>query len=59
MEIADGKLDYAPHYLEAQAKLKEAHELLKYKLPVEAATRIDQAIVALRLMRATVRSHIE
>lgn len=53
------KIDYAPHYLEAQKQLKEAHELLKRNRHIEATVLIDKAVVELRMMRAAVRSHIE
>lgn len=53
------KVDYAPHHLEAQKKLKEAHELLKRNRFIEATTAIDEAVAALRMMRAAVRSYVE
>lgn len=59
MESAKKNVDYAPHHLEAQKKLKEAHELLKRNRFIEATTAIDEAVAALRMMRAAVRSYVE
>lgn len=50
-------VDFAPHKLETDRLLKEAHLLCiewKYK---EAVALIDAAIVELRLMRAALKSH--
>jgi hypothetical protein len=53
------KLDYAPHYLEAKKKLQETHELLLKNRFIEAAAKIDDIVVELRMMRAAVKSHVE
>lgn len=53
------KLDYAPHYLAAKRKIKEAHELLLKNRFIEASTLIDEAVVELRMMRAAVKSNVE
>ncbi len=51
------QLDYASHYLEANKKMKEANELILKKKFMEAASKIDEAIVELRLMRGAVKTH--
>lgn len=53
------KLDYAPHYLETKKKLQEAHDLLLKNRFMEAAAKIDDIVVELRMMRAAVKSHSE
>ena len=53
------KIDYAPYYLEAEKKLKEAHDALKKNQFQDAATLIDEAVVELRMMRLAVKSHVE
>lgn len=55
----NSKLDYTPYYLEAQKKLKEAHELLKVGRFVEATTMVDEAVTELRMMRAAIRTNVE
>ena len=52
-------VDYTPHYLEAERKLQEAYNLLKRRRFIEANTAIDEAVVALRMMRAAVKSYVE
>lgn len=50
-------VDFAPHKLEADRLLKEAHLLAvewKYK---EAVALVDAAIAELRLMRAALKNH--
>jgi len=50
-------VDFAPHKLEADRLLKEAHLLAvdwKYK---EAAALVDAAIAELRLMRAALKNY--
>lgn len=53
------KLDYAPYYLDAKKKLQEAHELLLKNQFVEAASKLDEVAVEVRMMRAAVKSHVE
>jgi hypothetical protein len=58
MEIRVNTLvDFAPHKLEADKLLKDAHLLCvdhKYK---EATEKVDSAIAELRLMRAALKSY--
>jgi hypothetical protein len=51
-------LDYAPYELEAKRLLKEVSELLRAGRYVTAATKIDDIVVELRMMKAAVNSHI-
>ena len=53
------KVDYAPYYLEAIQKLKEAHELLLKHQFTEASGKLNDVIVAARMMRNAVKSHAE
>ena len=53
------RLDYAPYYLEAIQKLKEAHELLLKHQFTEASGKLNDVIVAARMMRNAVKSHAE
>jgi len=53
------KLDYAPYYLEAMTKLKEAHELLLKNQFTPAVGKLDDVVVVVRLMRNAVKSHAE
>ena len=53
------KIDFAPYYLEALNKIKDAHALLKKNAFEEAATKLDEAMVELRMMRVAVKSHVE
>lgn len=53
------KVDYAPYYLEAMTKLKEAHDLLLKHQFTPAMGKIDDVIVVVRLMRSAVKSHAE
>jgi non-homologous end joining protein Ku len=53
------KIDFAPYYLEADKKMKEAYELLKVSKYEEAAVLIDEATIELRMMRVAVKSHVE
>jgi hypothetical protein len=55
----NNKMDFAPYYLEADKKMKEAYQLLKISKYEEANTLIEEAIVELRMMRVAVRSHVE
>lgn len=57
--MTKNKMDYAPYYLEAQKKLSEAYALLKKNQFEEAATKLDEAVVELRMMRIAVKSHVE
>lgn len=52
-------IDYAPYLLEAEQKLKEAHDLLKTQNYLKAIETIDDAVVALRMMRVAVISHVQ
>lgn len=52
-------IDYAPYYLDTKLKLKEAHELLLKSKFEEAATKVDEMIVELRMMRAAIKTHLE
>jgi hypothetical protein len=53
------KVDYAPYYLEAMTKLKEAHDLLLKHQFTPAIGKLDDVIVVVRLMRSAVKSHAE
>jgi len=53
------KIDYAPYYLEAEKKMKEAHDFLKQNRFEEAALCIEGATVELRMMQIAVKSHVE
>lgn len=53
------RLDYSSHYLEAKKKLKEVNELILKNKFRDAAGKIDEAVVELRLMRQAVKSHAE
>lgn len=53
-----GLLDYSIHDLELRKLMKDIHDLLLKKEYLEAATRADEAIVELRLLRTAIRSHI-
>lgn len=59
MEKVMVKLDYAPHYIAADQKLKEAYELILKKRYIEASTLLDEVAVEVRLMRIAVKSHVE
>jgi hypothetical protein len=50
-------VDFAPHKLETDRLLKEAHLLCIEGQYKEAVALIDAAIVELRLMRAALKSH--
>jgi len=52
-------IDYAPYLLEAEQKLKEAHDLLKAHEYMKAIETLDDATVALRMMRVAVISHVK
>lgn len=52
-------IDYAPYYLEAKKKLNEVHAMLNKHEYIQAATRLDEIIVELRMMRVAVKSHTE
>ena len=52
-------MDYSPYYLDAKKKLDEAYDALKTNNFEEAATKLDEAVVELRMMRAAVKSHVE
>lgn len=53
-----GLLDYSIHDLELRKLMKDIHDLLLKKEYLKAATRADEAIVELRLLRTAIRSHI-
>lgn len=53
------KLDYAPHYIAADKKLKEAYELILKRRFIEASTLLDEVAVEVRMMRVAVKSHVE
>lgn len=53
------KLDFAPYYLDVKKKLQEVHELLLKNQFVEAASKLDEVAVEVRMMRAAVKSHVE
>lgn len=53
-----GLLDHSVHELELKKLLKEVHDLLLKQRYVEAASRADEAIVELRLLRTAIKSHI-
>lgn len=50
-------LDYSVHELAAKKLMKEIHDLLLKKQYTEAATKTDEAIVELRMMRTAIKSH--
>jgi hypothetical protein len=50
-------VDFAPHKLEADRLLKEAHLLAIEHKHAEAAALVDTAIAELRLMRAALKNH--
>lgn len=52
------KIDYAPHYLDADKKLKEAYDLILKRKYTEAALILDEAATAVRLMRVAVKSYV-
>ena len=53
------KIDYAPYYLEAAKKLKEANDFLKSNKFEEASLCLEGAVVELRMMQIAVKSHVE
>ena len=55
----DTSLNYTVYELKVKELLKEVHAHLLKNNYVSAASTIEQAIVELRLMRATVKSHVE
>jgi hypothetical protein len=58
MEIRVNTLvDFAPHKLEADKLLRQAHLLCVDHEYAEAARLVDAAIAELRLMRAALKSH--
>ena len=57
--MMSNKIDYTPYYLDALNKLKEVHDLLKKNAFEEAATKLDESMVELRMMRIAVKSHVE
>jgi hypothetical protein len=58
MEIRVNTLvDFAPHKLEADKLLKEAHLLCVDHKYAEAVKVVDTAIAELRLMRTALKSH--
>lgn len=50
-------VDFAPHKLEADKLLKEAHLFCIERQYEDAVKKIDAAIAELRLMRAAIKSH--
>lgn len=52
-------LDYSVHELAAKKLMKEIHDLLLKKQFVEAASKTDDAIVELRMMRIAIKSHTD
>lgn len=52
-------LDYSVHELAAKKIMKEVHDLLLKHHYVEAASKADEAIVELRMMRVAIKSHID
>jgi hypothetical protein len=58
MEIRVNTLvDFAPHKLEADKLLREAHLLCVDRKYAEAVKVVDAAIAELRLMRTALKSH--
>ncbi len=53
------KIDYAPYYLNAKARLQEAYDALKEGKYKEAVEILDDAAIEVRLMRVAVKSHVE
>ena len=51
-------LDYAVHELAAKKLMAEVHSLLLKHKYIEAAGKIDETVVELRMMRAAVKSHL-
>jgi len=52
-------LDYSVHELAAKKIMKEVHDLLLKHKYVEAASKTNEAIVELRMMRVAIKSHID
>lgn len=52
-------LDYSAYELSTKKLLKEVHDLLLKHQYAQAATKTDEAIVELRLMRTAIKSHID
>lgn len=50
-------LDYSVHGLAADKLMKEIHDLLLKKDYKLAASKVDETIVELRMMRAAIKSH--
>ena len=50
-------VDFAPHKLEADRLLKEAHLLAIERQHKEAAVQVELAIAELRLMKAALNSY--
>lgn len=50
-------VDFAPHKLEADKLLREAHLLCVEHSYEEAVKKVDAAIVELRLMRAALKNY--
>jgi hypothetical protein len=50
-------VDFAPHKLEADKLLKEAHLLCVDRKYADAVAVVDAAIAELRLMRTALKSH--
>lgn len=51
-------LDHSVHELAAKKLMKEVHDLLLKHKYLEAATKTDEAIVELRMMRTAIKSQI-
>jgi len=52
-------LDYSVHELAAKKIMKEVRDLLLNHKYVEAASKTNEAIVELRMMRVAIKSHID
>ena len=51
-------LDHAVHELAAKKLMKEIHDLLLKKRFIDAATKTDEAIVELRMLRSAIKSNL-
>ena len=55
----DGAVDYANHDIKVKQLLTDVYDLILDRNFVDAASKIDLAIVELRLMRNAVKTYIK
>jgi hypothetical protein len=58
MEITMEKLNFAEHYLKATKELRQVYEEANDHKFVESASKINDIIVELRLLRAAILSNV-